>query len=319
MRILAYPRIHVGLADMGHASLRAFGGVGFSIQYCPTLFRFERSDEVELLGTETLDAAAQHDLAVIADGLHRSRGGFRATIESHARQHIGLGSKTSMILSLIAGANEFNKLGLNTVEMQKLSGRGAASGVGIHTFFKGGIVWDGGHKIPAAEPLLPSSSRDVADPPPLMARLDFPPEWEVALLVSNEATIAGEEEAQFFRENAPIVQSDALLTMATLYHGVLPAFALKDYAALAASLRQLHAVGFKMRELERCSRKTRECYAWLSEAGLATGLSSMGPLLYVVVTRDDPSSLARVHTSCRKSGVEFLGTAGGWNAGYQLS
>ena len=41
MHIIARPRIHISLADMGYASLRSFGGVGFSLDCEPTVVEFE--------------------------------------------------------------------------------------------------------------------------------------------------------------------------------------------------------------------------------------------------------------------------------------
>jgi predicted sugar kinase len=55
MYIIARPRIHVSLADMGSASLPAFGGIGFSIEHPLTVFQFEPCDRMEIHGLEALD------------------------------------------------------------------------------------------------------------------------------------------------------------------------------------------------------------------------------------------------------------------------
>src|ERR1051325_10168231 len=108
MRLIGYSRIHVGLADMGFASLRSFGGIGFAIDYSPSVIDFNFSNDFAIEGAESLDQPGQRGLRDSLDRLRGIRGArpFRASILSHALQHHGFGSKTSLALSLIAGANE---------------------------------------------------------------------------------------------------------------------------------------------------------------------------------------------------------------------
>jgi beta-ribofuranosylaminobenzene 5'-phosphate synthase len=322
MKVIGYPRIHVGLADMGFASPRSFGGIGFAIEHSPTMIDFSFRDDFAIEGTKGLDQAGKRDLHHILDHLSGIRGArpFHASIVSHALQHQGFGSKTSLALSLITGANELCRLGLTRNQMQKLSGRGGASGVGIHSFFEGGVICDGGHR--AASPdrgLSPSSARAAGEVPPRLARLEFPSEWLVILLLGTAPVLSGDDEVDFFRKNAPVERHEALETIACLYHGVLPAFALKDDRSLAISLAYLHARGFKMRELERCDDATRRCFKALSDQGFPVGLSSVGPLLYVIVRKGDQDAANCVLAAASAARVELLATAAGWNSGYQIT
>jgi beta-ribofuranosylaminobenzene 5'-phosphate synthase len=320
MHIIAHPRIHIGLADMGYASLRSFGGVGFSLDCEPTVVEFESCRTVEIDGTEVLDTRSHLALSELVERLRavREKVGFRAIIKSVPRQHVGLGSKTSLVMSIIAGANAVNDLGFSNGEMQQLSGRGAASGVGLHAFFQGGIIWDAGHRFVPGMRLSPSSAKPATSVPPLMARLPFPSEWCVALLLPDEPTMSGEDEVKFFSENAPVTKGDALETMAILYHGVLPAFVLADYDAIGLALQSLHRVGFKMRELQRCSTRGQSCLAALFQLGLAAGVSSVGPLLYVIIPRSDRERLDQVRSVSSDFRVHTLSIASGWNSGHEL-
>ncbi|WP_271594035.1 beta-ribofuranosylaminobenzene 5'-phosphate synthase family protein [Bradyrhizobium sp. CCBAU 65884] len=318
--VIARPRVHIGLADMGNASPRSFGGVGFSLDCEPTIIEFEKCQTVKIVGTEALDTRAQHEIFALTERLKSVRQGigFNATIRSVPKQHVGLGSKTSLALSIIAGANAINELGFSSDEMQRLSGRGAASGVGLHAFFQGGIVWDVGHRFSPGMRLLPSSTKIATDIPPLLARLAFPTVWQIALLLPDEPTMSGDDEATFFSENAPVPKEEALETMAILYHGVLPSFALSDYNTLCSSLRSLHQVGFKMREVQRCSARTQSCLRTLFDHGLAAGMSSVGPLLYIILPCSDRERLGCVRSVSSDFGVPILSVASGWNAGYEL-
>jgi beta-ribofuranosylaminobenzene 5'-phosphate synthase len=321
MQLTAYPRIHVGLADMGFASQRAFGGVGFAINYSTTVTDFDFSEKFILSGTEQLDEVACLDLGRVLEHLQGIPGvrPFRANILRHAPQHVGFGSKTSLALSLIAGANHLCGMKLSRRAMQMLSGRGAASGVGIHSFFEGGVICDGGHRMHPGQMLLPSSANLTKEIPPLLSRLEFPSQWSVILLLGTAPDLSGDGEVDFFRKHAPLERQDALETVVSLHHGVLPAFATADYHALASALADLHSRGFKMRELMRCNEPTRRCFEALAGQGFSIGLSSVGPLLYVVVHKDDRHAADRVSFEADAGGLTLLGGATGWNAGYQIT
>src|ERR1700734_3657940 len=118
MQLTAYPRIHVGLADMGFASQRAFGGVGFAIEHPTTVVDFAPSDVFRLSGVEQLDEVGRLDLDHIFENIKKPSGvrPFHAMILRHPPQHSGFGSKTSLALSLISGANHFCSIGLKRHE-----------------------------------------------------------------------------------------------------------------------------------------------------------------------------------------------------------
>jgi beta-ribofuranosylaminobenzene 5'-phosphate synthase len=320
MHIVARPRLHLSLADMGYVSSRVFGGIGFAIDAPLTVFQFEQAECVELHGLDVLDDEGRNDLLQVAGRLkfNQLKGGFRAFLVSAPPQHVGFGSKTSLALSLIAGANIICACGWSAEEMQRLSGRGGASGIGIHTFFHGGVIWDAGHTLIGAKQLLPSGFAPASELPPLMLRYNFPELWRVVLILPDERPMSGEEEVRFFSKNAPVPSGEALSTMAALYHGVLPAFLSADYAALATALRKIHNIGFKKRELSRCSAGTRTCVDKLFEQGFAAGLSSVGPLIYAIIPKSDDNSLVRVKRISENMNVRMFAVVQGWNSGYEI-
>jgi beta-ribofuranosylaminobenzene 5'-phosphate synthase len=320
MHIIARPRIHVSLADMGFASLRAFGGIGFSIEQPLTIIQFEQCSGLEIHGLEVLDEEGRADLTHVIERMKHDRGElhFRAVLKAAPPQHVGFGSKTALALALIAGVNAFQSIGWSIEQMQKLSGRGAASGVGIHSFFSGGVIWDAGHRTDTAKQLLPSGSTTVTGIPPVAARIPFPDTWRILVVLPAERPMTGEEEIKFFVENAPVPKVEALSTMAALYHGVLPAILLGDYSALASALAEVHRLGFKARELGRWSPQLRMALAALSKDGFAAGLSSVGPLIYVILPDDDPVALDNVRTICGGLTTRILTVVRGWNSGYEV-
>lgn len=320
MHIIARSRIHVSLADMGFASLRAFGGVGFSIEKPAVVFQFETCSGVEIHGIEVLDEEGRVDLRQVIERMNgdQEKLNFRAVLKATPPQHVGFGSKTALSLALIAGVNEFRAVGWSVDEMQRMSGRGAASGVGVHSFFKGGVIWDVGHRAETGKRLLPSGWVTPTGVPPLGARIPFPDGWRIALLLPDERPMTGPEEAKFFVENAPVSKLEALSTMAALYHGVLPAILLQDYGALASALAEVHGTGFKLRELRIWSRELQTALADLSKAGFAVGLSSVGPLIYIVLPDDDLAAVAEIKAICARLTFRMIAAVRGWNSGYEV-
>jgi beta-ribofuranosylaminobenzene 5'-phosphate synthase len=320
MHIIARPRIHVSLADMGFASLRSFGGIGFSIEEPLTVFQFERCTELVVHGLEVLDEEGRADLTQVIERMKHEKAElhFRAVLKSAPPQHVGFGSKTALCLALIAGANAFKSIGWSVDQMQRLSGRGAASGVGIHSFFTGGVIWDIGHRLDTAKKLLPSGSSIVTGIPPLGARIPFPGAWRVMLVLPSEHPMTGLEEINFFVENAPVPRTEALSTMAALYHGVLPAMLLADYSALASALAEVHRTGFKGRELGRWNPQLQMAVTVLSDNGFAAGLSSVGPLIYVILPGDDPVAIDNVRGICGGLTTRMITVVRGWNSGYEV-
>src|SRR6187397_3143910 len=70
---------------------------------------------------------------------------FRVSLLTDIYEHVGLGTKTAVILGALQAAAIASGYKVSRAELQLLSGRGGASGVGIHAFFIGGLVIDAGH------------------------------------------------------------------------------------------------------------------------------------------------------------------------------
>jgi predicted sugar kinase len=98
----------------------------------------------------------------------------------------------------------------------------------------------------------------------------------------------------------PFPDDENARAIAAAYHGALPAFKHHDMTALARALRTLHSVGLKSKELELQSDNTR---AWLEgcwEREIPAGLSSFGPIVYVIGKEgsahlEDVNTLAQTH------------------------
>ncbi len=316
----AYGRLHFALIDLGRTTARAFGGCGVAISLPVATVSVVRDEQLSWHGLEHIDEIAQEDLGRSVKRLAMLVGtevSARVAIQGTVRQHVGLGSKTALVLAILTGLNRELGLSLGNEELQRLSGRGGASGVGIHTFFCGGFVVDGGHPQSQVEHLVPSGARRPTHVPPLMSRLRIPASWRFWLLLPPGPRIAGEDEAAFFARNTPVASAGVYETLGVVAHGVAPAVATADLEALSVALRAANARGFKACEVREQSEDVRILLEACWSAGeVAAGLSSMGPLVYVIGdTSDLPSRIRDAADAC---GAEVLGPIGGRNHGAMI-
>jgi beta-ribofuranosylaminobenzene 5'-phosphate synthase len=316
MRLLTYPRVHIALADLAGATLRRYGGGGFAVNGLPTIISLRRQRDATLRlpsGFDERTAAAVTDLLSRLGELAESIG---ITVDDAPPQHVGLGSKTSLILGIAAGIFRLKNSAPTQQSLQMLSRRGGASGVGINTFFTGGFVIDGGHPANNLAKFVPSSIATIHNPPPVICRHPFPRAWQITLVLPRGHRYSGTDEKNFFEQNTPVVQGDSLKTIALLYHGVAAGVVTQDLGALTVAIDGLQRTGFKKAEIDGQSADVKHTLRELQHTGVAVGMSSMGPLLYAITaSRVDAGVVARVADSC---GATVLGRFAGRNKGYEM-
>jgi beta-ribofuranosylaminobenzene 5'-phosphate synthase len=316
----AYPRIHIGLIDLGSATGRRYGGLGFSLSRPAAVVHASHSQHFSLTGIEKLDSLGRRDVSAALARLKRRVGPLKIhlKLDSLPPQHVGLGTKTTVVLALLTAAVNLLKLPLSSGCLQTLSARGGASGVGINSFFCGGLIADAGHERRELHRFTPSSARTNHTPPPVIARVRVPPFWRVCLVLPDGRRYNGATEVSFFARNTPIPRAEILSTLALVYHGIIPAFLTADLPLLRESLSRLHKVGFKRRELVGQTSIVRTVYTALSDLpNAAVGLSSMGPLLYVIVhERELATASGSLQRLSSQYGASLLGVAKGRNRGF---
>lgn len=288
VEVSAPSRVHITLSDLGRTTFRAYGGLGFAVDTPRVQLKLVAGKAAEITGVE-LDASARNAVRQTAAYLASLAGGkaFSVSVQALPGPHSGLGSKTSLLLGLIAGASELFNLKLSQADIQKISGRGGTSGIGIHSFFEGGVIWDGGHPQEKVPRLIPSSGSSPEVLPPCLARLEFPSAWHVCLIKVKGENHSGERERQIFADQTPIPHSEVLDVIGLIAHGVLPAFKEVSLPALAPALRMINETGFKAREVASQSNNVSKLLQALYAEGLAGGMSSLGPTIFVIADATD--------------------------------
>ena len=319
--IQAYPRLHLALADLGHATLRRYGGAGFSLS--GPIVEVGVSDSVDItLETQAhLDDRGRSD---VIEAIRRAQSEFKLPsvaiqIRSLPPQHVGFGTKTAMLLAALKAYDLHCQAGIPDRLLQRLSNRGGASGVGTHTFFHGGFVIDGGHCREPTTPFGPSSSGAPSSVPPLIVRLAMPEQWAVGAFLLDGNRRFGDVESRFFERHTPIPDDEVLRTISHLYHGAAAAIATADLGLLRSALSRLHECGFKRRELDGQPAQIRQLVARIQkDSKWPVGLSSMGPLVYCIGDESKADFRNSLRTFSHDAGISLIGVFRPCNTGYSV-
>ena len=316
MRVKAYPRLHVGLVDLATATPRSYGGGGLMIR-APAIHAIARpSAAIELVLGDEIDATGRIELVDALQRLYVDHGVLSAvTIRSTAPQHVGLGTKTAMVMAALVATVRLHRIRIDRHELQRLSGRGGASGIGVNGFFMGGFLADGGH---AGHPpsYAPSSSQRLRDVPPVVSSIPIPEHWTFSLLLPHGSRVSGPAEVAFFRRATPTAEGESLRMLSLLYHGIAPAVAKADLPLLRASLQGINRTGFKRSEVDAQPSARALLEALDSEPRVASGMSSLGPLVFAIAETHDADTLSRIASIASAFGAVHTVTVG-QNRGYQ--
>ena len=283
--VTAYPRIHITLVDLAHGTGRIYGGAGFALDGLTTRAIAKKAERPNVVGPAHFQS---EDVVGIHEAVDRlsDRVGmvFDVVVRCDAPSHVGLGAKTTCVLAALRACNAVAGAQLSALELVQLANRGGTSGIGVNTAFVGGFVADAGHPANPAAPLLPSSAATgTYEAPPAIVKLSVPKSWCVHLFLPKGQRVTGQVERCFFERNTPIPRWEVLEVLASLYHGVVPAFASGSLPDLICSLQRIHELGFKRREVEYQGDSVIALLRCLNDlSGLATGMSSMGPLVYAI-------------------------------------
>ena len=298
--IRAPGRLHFGLLGWGPEAPRQFGGVGLMIDAPGVSLS---ADPAARWGASGPLAARSLAVAGRVSG-HYARQAItiaplHISIHEAPPEHVGLGTGTQLSLSVARAVARANGLpDPSPDELAAMTGRGLRSGVGLHGHGLGGLVVDGGR-------------RGDAGIPPLLARLEFPADWSILVVVpGGPPGLHGPVERSAFDRLPPVPDAltDRLCRLVLL--GLLPAVAERDLASFGAALTELQEhVGRRFAPAQGgiYARPEADAVVRLLRAeGLhGVGQSSWGPALYAFT--DAPAGrLDDVIGTLRRSSPEGL-------------
>ena len=231
-------RLHMSLFDMNGSYKRIDGGIGLALQDPQFVLECEETEkgvtfdfdsklnDEEAIAecTEKIPAAAQRTIEHFSIDT-----GFHFTVHSTYHPHSGLGSGTQIALATAKLITE--TVGISGVEGKELStivGRGGTSGIGTYVNELGGLIVDGGHSLVEKPGFLPSGA-SKASPPPLIARYEFPEEWDILVAMPDiDYYVNGQQEVNIFQTYCPIPKDEVEKVSHIVLMNLLPFLLEKD-------------------------------------------------------------------------------------------
>ena len=285
IKLVIRPRLHLGLISMHKGGIRKNGGIGFSTKNPSGTLIMIKAREFCFEDQRTIP----FDSIEIIQLYHFVESVFKkCSFDSHIhvelrgdlRTHAGMGSGTAVRLGILEGLFRINERQISRDVLVRKSERGGTSGIGINTYFSGGLVLDLG--VPNNNDEFVPSSLGFRPPIPLNLPRVVMPNWPICLCVPRSIpTKSQKQEIEFFSRAAPIDAMDSYKAAYESIFGIYASAVEGDYRSFCRSISALQETAWKSKEWREYGSEIRELETKLLEFGAsAVGLSSLGPLLY---------------------------------------
>lgn len=208
--------------------------------------------------------------------------GFHFKVHSTYHPHSGLGSGTQIALATGELITKTLGIDVETKELSAIVGRGGTSGIGTYVNQLGGLIVDGGHSIKEKSGFLPSAA-STARPPQLIARYDFPEEWNILVAMPEiDYYVNGQQEVDIFQTYCPIPRDEVEKVSHLILMNFLPFLLEKDIENFGWVVSELQKVGFNKLEHD-LEPNILPVMKEIEDAGAyGVGISSFGPAVYTV-------------------------------------
>lgn len=289
--IASRARLHLGFLDMSGALGRRFGSLGLSIEAFQTRMSVSAAPAVQASGPGAPRAQRFAQQLLHSLGMQT---GVDIRLEQSIPDHLGLGSGTQMALTVGRAISELYGLQLDTARVAGLLKRGMRSGIGIGAFDQGGF-------------LLDSGVGENGEVPPITARLDYPNDWRVLLILDARGQgLHGKQEFEAFKRLPPFPKEVAAHLCHLTLMQILPGLRERQLVPVAEGIAELQRrVGdhFAAAQGGRfTSPAVAKALAWAEAEGFGgVGQSSWGPTGFVL-TPDAGSAEALVSSMQQRFG-----------------
>lgn len=291
IEIHAPARIHISLVCMGDNEFRSNGGAGFAIQGYDTKISAFPSDNVKLSISETVVQGSSlrekvNDLENYLSKLCKLKKfkPVEIVVQDIPPRNSGFGTGTSLELSCIESIFLLNGIDYTSTDVVIASRRGGTSGVGVHTYFEGGFVIDLGHK--PQERFLPSSLGRFSERPPVKLGRWQLPDWKIGIFLRESEKLISHQsdEIEFFKKCSNLSLSEMSAVCFYFMFGLVPGLLEEDIEKFSSAINSIQETTWKRLELEQYGSAIFSLRSEILKNGaLAVGMSSMGPLLYLLV------------------------------------
>lgn len=287
VNITAYPRLHFTLIGMNQGGYRINGGIGLAIAEPTLKLKITNSNHFEFIDKRGLHfSKSQTDrLESKVNSIVSSKqlkNNISVELLDGMRSNSGFGSGTIIRLACLEALHIINDCFYTEDELVKLSGRGGTSGIGIRTYFRGGFVFDIGHKALTSH--TPSSLNENQNHKSLLVDCQSSPTWEFGICIPNDiATLSHEEEVTFFKTVTPIPNEAVYMTLYHVVYGLYASLREHDIESFVNCIKEIQGCTWKMLEKNIYGPRLMEYEKQLYRCGAkAVGMSSLGPTLFFI-------------------------------------
>lgn len=303
IRVEAPARLHFGFLDLHGGLGRRFGSLGLAIDAPSLALTVRPAAALTVPGPEAERVRGYVRAAAAHLGVGEA---VSVQVERAIPAHAGFGSGTQLALAVAAAMARLSGRTFSAQAFSSALDRGNRSGVGLCAFTEGGLIVDGGRGPDGA-------------PPPVIARLPYPAEWRVVLILDTAmAGMHGVREIEAFRELPRFPESQAAEICRIVLMQILPAAATAEPGGFGAGITRIQSLigdHFAPRQGGRfASPAVAEALASAGAQGVAGyGQSSWGPTGFALMPSESEAR-ALVSTLERGGRLRFL-IARGRNSG----
>lgn len=285
LRISVNSRLHLTLLAMHNGEYRINGGLGFAITDPGCNLTFSNAAEFSI-NDQRVNPLADNEQKRLVSLLQteQQRRGFHVAaeiaIDGNMCGHSGFGSGTALSLACMEALHRLNGFASSPAELVMASGRGGTSGIGIHSYFSGGCVFDLGRTTDNCTH-VPSHQTIASMSPLILDQLPMP-SWDIGICIPLKIAHKSQaEEREFFERTCPL---PAEAVYETLYHTVFGLYAaIRDanWTTFCRALRTVQVCSWKKAERLEYGAALNEIEQMLYSCGAeAVGMSSLGPSLF---------------------------------------
>lgn len=289
-RIIIEPavRLHLNLVSMQEGGSRINGGIGFAVKAPSLKIIADKADSMSVHDEREQGLSNESEkrlLSILEAAMKRYEITGRASISiiGNATAHHGFGTGTAIRMACLEALLNLNNTEISPDELVALSGRGGTSGIGVYSYFDGGLVVDLGRKNNGT-PHVPSSQADGDIAKPLLLQQCTMPEWDVGICIpAHIKALSEEKEKTFFKKTCPISEVEAHKALYYAVAGVYSSVQENDKSAFEHSIREIQTCAWKRAEREEHGEPLLGLERELYKAGAnAVGMSSLGPSLFLL-------------------------------------
>jgi beta-ribofuranosylaminobenzene 5'-phosphate synthase len=233
--------------------------------------------------------------------------GFHFILHQTFPRHSGLGSGTQLSLAVGALIANFNGITIESSLLGQIVGRGGTSGIGVASFDQGGFIVDGGHTKSEKNQFLPSSA-SKASPPPILARYDFPDDWNILLVIPQlHENVSGSKEINIFQEYCPLPLTEVQQLSHIILMKMMPAVLEADLDSFGEAVNMVQNVAFKKVENKLQNPILKDLMESLRTAGATgAGMSSFGPTIFAVTDKNPDKLIKAAKETLKDLKTEFI-------------